>query len=75
MIIKVKVITKASQDIVIPATDARFNYKVKTTAVAEHGKANERVLELMARYLQIKQRQLTIVAGTSSNLKTIAIDE
>lgn len=75
MTIKVKVITKSSQNSVIKLVNDVYDYKVKTTVVAEHGKANLAVIELLAKYLQIKSRQLRIVAGHTSNLKIIEVDE
>lgn len=75
MIIKVKVITKASVNTVTKDDSGVYMYKIKTTLVAEKGKANKKVLELLADYLQISSSQIRIVSGHKSNIKTIAINE
>ncbi len=46
-------------------------YQVRTRAPAEGGKANRRVLELLARELGCCTDRLRIVAGASSALKQI----
>lgn len=46
-------------------------YQVRTRAPAEAGKANRRVLELLARELGCGAERLRIVAGASSSLKHV----
>ena len=48
-------------------------YQVRTRAPADRGKANRRVLELLATELGCAPDRLTIVAGRSSPLKLIEI--
>ncbi len=48
-------------------------YQVRTRAPAERGKANIRVLELLANEFGCPVTQLRIVSGATSPLKTIAI--
>lgn len=47
--------------------------KVRVTAAAESGKANEAVLALLAQALGIPSQQLTLVRGASAPRKTIAV--
>lgn len=75
MIIKVKVITKSSENTVIKELTGVYTYKIKVTTVAEKGKANERVIKLLADYLQISCGQIRIVTGHKSNIKTLEINE
>ncbi len=46
-------------------------YQIRTHAPAEGGKANRRVLELLARELGCSYDRLRIVAGSSSSLKQV----
>lgn len=47
--------------------------KVKVSAVAERGRANEAVLALLAERLQVPPSSLTLVAGHVTPLKTVEI--
>lgn len=48
-------------------------YQVRTRAPAEQGKANRRVLELLAGELGCQPDQLRIVSGATRPLKKIAV--
>ena len=48
-------------------------YQVRTSAPAERGRANERVLELLADALGCKPEDLTIVSGQTRPLKLIVV--
>lgn len=50
-------------------------YKVTTTAIPEHGKANQRVIALLAELLDIPKSSLVIVRGEGSKTKLIDIIE
>lgn len=75
MIIKVKVITKASANEVIVLKESLNEYKIKTTQVAEKGKANVNIVKQLAKHLQISPSQIRIVSGHKSNNKTLEINE
>ncbi len=49
------------------------HFRVKTTAAAEDGKANEAVIELLAEFFGIKKNQIKISAGLTSRIKSIEI--
>lgn len=48
-------------------------YKVKVTAPPEKGKANEKVIELLAYHFKVPKSSLHIVAGKSAKIKIIDI--
>jgi uncharacterized protein YggU (UPF0235/DUF167 family) len=52
----------------------RGYYQVRTRAPAEGGRANRRVLELLAEELGCPRQALRIIAGTSRPLKIVEID-
>jgi uncharacterized protein len=47
--------------------------KASVTAPPEGGRANEALLQLLARVWRLPRRDLTIVAGTASRNKTVGI--
>jgi len=48
-------------------------YKVKVTAPPEKGKANEKVLELLAYHLAVPKSSVKIIAGKSMRTKIVDI--
>jgi uncharacterized protein (TIGR00251 family) len=48
-------------------------YKVKVTAPPEKGKANEKVIELLAYHLAVPKSSVKIVAGKTARIKLIDI--
>lgn len=75
MIIRVKVKAGASLNKLAQSKLPGVAYDLWTTAIREKGKANKAVLRQLAQYLNISLTQLTIKAGSNSNLKTILIHE
>jgi uncharacterized protein len=71
MRIYVRVTPRAGKNEVLKISDAE--YKVKVTAVPEKGKANEKVLDLLAYHLAVPKSSLHIVAGKSARVKIIDI--
>ena len=71
-LLQVRVQTKGSIDR-IDGFQPDGNLKVKVTAPPEKGKANERVIRLLAKQLGVAQSSVEIVAGHSSPRKTIRI--
>jgi len=47
--------------------------KIKTMAVAEKGKANKKILEILAKQLNIAKSRITIVKGEFSTKKILAV--
>ncbi len=71
-LLKVKVVPGASRDAVVgPLGDA---LKVRVAAPPEGGKANQAVIRLLAAHFGVSPKQVRIVAGRTSALKTVEID-
>ncbi len=47
--------------------------KASVTAVPEKGKANEALIELLAKYFDVPKRDFTILRGETDRLKTVEI--
>jgi len=71
MKIEVRVISNAKHECVEEVSDGV--YKVKVQTVPEGGKANSRVVMLLAKHLGISERLLTIVRGAKSRTKIIEV--
>ena len=54
--------------------DGRSVLKVRIRAVAEGGKANRAVTELLAGALDVPKARVRIVSGETSRLKQVAVD-
>ncbi|GAB6065582.1 hypothetical protein JCM9492_06740 [Aquifex pyrophilus] len=72
MIIKVKVKPKSKKEEVKKLSEEEYEVKVKEPP--EKGRANERVLELLSRFIGVPKRSLKIVRGEGSRLKFIEVD-
>ena len=71
-VMSVKVVPGASRDAVVgPLGDA---LKVRVAAPLEGGKANQAVIRLLATHFGVGRKQVRIVAGRTSALKTVEID-
>lgn len=70
MIIKVKVVPKASRALV---TRSDGGLKVYLTRPAQDGLANRQLIELLAQYFKVKKYQLEIVKGDKSRDKIVEI--
>lgn len=73
MIIKVKVITKSSQNKVVGFEGDVL--KVKCTAAPEKGKANAAVIALLSKHFKVPKRAITILKGKKEPRKIIEIQE
>jgi len=71
MVLNIKVITNAKQNRVEKIGDD--NFKVYITQKPEKGKANKKVLELLAKYLDISKSRLIIRLGEKNKNKKIEI--
>ncbi|MDP2920907.1 MAG: DUF167 domain-containing protein [Candidatus Omnitrophota bacterium] len=72
MRIEVKVIARARKEEVEKI--AENSYRVKVSAPPEKGKANKRVIELLAEEFGVKRQQVRIISGSLSSKKIIEID-
>jgi uncharacterized protein len=50
-------------------------YKVKVTAAPEKGRANEKVIELLAYHLAVPKSSIKIIAGKTARVKIIDIGQ
>ena len=72
MIIEVKVITRSSVDAIIGFEGDVL--KIKCRAIAEKGKANEVVIDLLAKHYKVPKSHISILRGSSSARKLISIE-
>ena len=72
MKIKVRVCTSASYEKIVPFAGG---LKVYTCAAPEKGKANKKVLALLAKYLKVKKASLKIIKGELCRDKVIEVEE
>ena len=73
LIIKVKVTPNAKEDKVIGYEGEIL--KIKVTSPPDKGKANQAVIDLLAKHFNIKKRCVIIKSGESSRLKSVIIDK
>jgi len=71
MRIYVKVTPRAGKNEVLKISEGE--YKVKVVAVPEKGKANEKVVELLAYHLAVPKNSVRIIAGKSARIKIIDV--
>ena len=50
------------------------NYEVGTTATPADGKANEAIIELLAKYFRVAKSKVEIVKGKTSHVKVVEIE-
>lgn len=67
----VKVIPKAKKEEVVEGEGE--NLKVKVRAPALEGRANQRLIEVLAKYFKVPKRSIRIVRGEKSREKIIEI--
>lgn len=70
--ISVRVTPKAKSNKVLQLSDTSF--RVWVSSVPEKGKANKKVIELLADFLNIKKSQLRFIAGKTSRDKIFEIE-
>lgn len=71
MRLKVKVKTGASKNEVIETEKGSF--EVKVTVKPEKGRANEKVIELLSKYLKVPKSKITIIKGHTFKEKLVEI--
>lgn len=72
MQILAKVITNAKQNSVEKLSDN--SYKIKTTAKPEKGKANTKIIEILADYFQTSKSNILLIKGEKSSNKTFDVN-
>jgi hypothetical protein len=72
MKLKVKVIPNAKKEKIEKFDDG---LKIYLTKPPQDGKANKRLLEIIAEYFNVKKSQLKIIKGLFCREKVICIDE
>lgn len=73
MRIYIKVIPRSSRNEVVKISDGE--YKVWLTAVAEKGKANKMLIEILAGYFDVSKSLVEIVGGQSTRTKIVDIQK
>jgi len=71
MIIEAKVFPKSKKEEIIKTGENR--YKVKLTEVPEKGKANKKLISLLAKYFKLSKSKLMIVRGEKNSHKIILV--
>ena len=71
MLIKVKVIPKSSQNIIIPENEI---FKIKMTTAPEKGKANSQLIKLLAQHFKVSKSKIEIISGLTSRHKLVKIE-
>jgi uncharacterized protein (TIGR00251 family) len=71
MHVRVRVRTGAKKEGTTALPDGRFDIAVREKP--EEGKANERVVELVARHFGVAQKFVRIIRGRTSPSKTLAV--
>jgi len=72
----VRLTPKSSADAVegvAEGTDGRAHLKARVRAVPEDGKANRSLEKLIAKWLGVAPRDVSVVSGTTSRLKTVLV--
>jgi len=72
MRISVRVTPKSSKNEIVKEGDL---YKVKVTVPPEGGKANEIVIELLAKEFHVPKSFINVISGSTSRNKIIEIQE
>jgi uncharacterized protein (TIGR00251 family) len=69
--LRLKVAPRAARDRIEAVADGTL--KVSVTAAPDRGRANEAVIALIARALQVPKSSITLVAGAAARHKTLRI--
>ena len=71
MRIEIKVIARAKKEIVEKIS--KNSYRIKVSSPPEKGKANKRVIELLALEFGVKRQDIKIISGQTANRKILEI--
>ena len=71
LFVNIKVIPGASKSALVEVRDGRL--KVRIAAAPEDGKANEELRSFLAKTLEIPRKDIVLVSGEKSRLKTLRL--
>lgn len=71
MLISVKVIPNSRKSGI--EKTGEYDFKVKVDEKAEHGKANRKLMEILAEYFKVPESRVIILKGQKSRKKIIEI--
>lgn len=69
--IELKVIARAKKEGI--EKTGEDSYKIKVTTAPEKGKANAKIIELLAEEFGIRKQNITIISGLASNRKVVEL--
>jgi uncharacterized protein len=72
MRISLKVIARAKKEAIEKLSDN--GYKIKVSVPPEKGKANKRVIEILAKELGVRKQDISIVSGLTNSNKIAEIN-
>jgi uncharacterized protein (TIGR00251 family) len=72
MTIEVKVLPKSGRDEIRGFVNGIL--KVRVSAPPTEGKANQRLIELISRTMEVSRSNISIIKGKTSRIKTISIE-
>lgn len=73
MFVHVKVVADAKQDLVME--EGGYAYTVYVRASRERNEANEKLIDVVAAYFEVPQRDIRIVTGHKNRSKILEIKE
>lgn len=71
---KINVIVKPNAKYSEVIRISKFDYKVSVDAPAEEGKANARLIEILAEHFEVPKSFISILRGFKSKNKIVAVD-
>ena len=72
MKITAKIKTRAKKNEIIKINEN--SYKISVTEIPEKGKANNIIIEILAKNFKIPKNKITIISGLTNNIKVVNID-
>jgi uncharacterized protein (TIGR00251 family) len=72
--VALRVTPRGGRDGIETLADGRCVMKVRVRAIAEGGKANRAVTELLAKALGVPKAKVRLLSGATSRLKQVAVD-
>jgi len=69
--INIKVITRAKKEELQKLSED--SYRIKVSSPPKKGKANKRIIEILAKELGVKKRGIKIISGETTNRKIIEV--
>ena len=73
MKIELHVITRAKKEEIIKIKD--YSYKIKVSVPPLKHKANDRIIEMLSEYFDIKKTDIVILKGEKTNKKLVEINK